>query len=148
MGAYPQNPFAPEYMAGLAKPPISKLGYEDRPFDYLYSPPNNQLSANQEILGDSVQIQTDADFELRGWYISTATGLFQIRLGDATGYQFSSGLIISSGISSNPSRPTVFSPQHSFPAGSRVIVDIQDLSGNPNTIQIVLVGVKRYRMGK
>lgn len=144
--AYPLNQFSPDYMSGIAQPPPQKLGYEDRPFTYLYVPPNGQLTANQELTAQTVQIQTDSDFELRAWYILEATGSFQIRIGDAVGYQFSSGLMLSAGISTDPSNPTVFSPQHPFPAGSRILIDIQDLSGAPNNIQIGFVGVKRYRM--
>lgn len=143
-GAYSLNQFSPTYMQGVARPPTQQTGYEDRPYDYLYVPPGGQLSANQELLGQTVQIQTDSDFLLRAWYVSTPSGLFQIRLGDATGYQFSSGLLLSGGISTDPSNPTVFSPQHPFPAGGRIVIDIQELSGLTNAIQIVFKGVKRY----
>jgi len=146
--SYPLNRFAPNFQQGIAQPTAQRLGYEDRPYSYLYSPPNGQLLANQELTAQTVQIQVDSDFELRAWYISTAAGLFQIRLGDATGYQFSSGLLLSQGISLNPSKPTVFSPQHPFPAGSRIIIDIQDLSGAPNPLQIVFMGVKRFRLNQ
>jgi len=143
---YKLNQFSPEYMAGLMQPPPQQSGYEDRPYNYVYPPPNGVLTPNQALAGQTVQIQTDSDFELRAAYIATATGLFQIRIGDATGYQFSSGFMLSSAFSQDPSNPTVFSPQHPFPAGSRIVIDIQDLSGLTNTIQIIFVGVKRYRM--
>jgi hypothetical protein len=128
--SYPMNQFAPDAFQGIPHPVPSQTQFEDRPYDYLYAPPTGQ-------------IQPDSDFELRAWYISTATGLFQIRIGDATGYQFSSGFMLSTAISTDPSEPTVFSPQHPFPAGSRLMIDIQDLSAAPNTIQIVFKGVKR-----
>jgi hypothetical protein len=146
--AYRLNQFSPDAFQGTPQPPPQQLGYEDRPFDYVYNPPTGALSASQILSGQTVQIQTDSDFELRAWYIATATGLFQIRLGDATGYQFSSGYILSGAISTDPSNPTVFSPQHPFPAGSRIMIDIQDLSAAPNTIQIIFKGVKRFRMGQ
>jgi len=144
--SYPLNQFAPDAFRGIAQPPPSQLGYEDRPYDYLYVPPTGALTALQILSGQTVQIQTDSDFELRAWYIATATGLFQVRIAHATGYQFSSGFILSPGISSDPSNPTVFSPQHPFPAGSRIMIDIQDLSNAGNTIQIVFKGVKRFRL--
>ena len=144
--SYPLNQFSPDAFQGVPQPPPTQTGYEDRPYDYLYVPPTGALTADQVLSGQTVQIQTDSDFELRAWYIATATGLFQIRIGDATGYQFSSGYILSTGISTDPSEPTVFSPQHPFPAGSRIMIDIQDLSGAGNTIQIVFKGVKRFRL--
>lgn len=142
------NQFAPDAYQAVPSPPPQQTGFEDRPYDYLYVPPAGVLLASTTLAGQTVQIQTDSDFELRAWYISTATGLFQIRLGDATGYQFSSGFIISPGISTDPANPTVFSPQHPFPAGSRIMIDIQELSGSDNTIQIVFKGVKRFRLNR
>jgi hypothetical protein len=146
--SYPMNQFAPDAFQGVPHPNPQQTEFEDRPYDYLYAPPTGALSASQELAAQTVQIQTDSDFELRAWYISTATGLFQIRIGDATGYQFSSGFMLSTAISTDPSNPTVFSPQHPFPAGSRIMIDIQDLSAAPNTIQIVFKGVKRYRLNR
>jgi len=146
--SYPLNQFAPDAFQGVPQPPNQQLGYEDRPYDYLYVPPNGVLLANAVLLGQTVQVQVDSSFELRAWYIATASGLFQVRIGDANGYQFSSGYIISAGISADPSNPTVFSPQHPFPAGSRIMIDIQELSGSNNTIQIVFKGVKRFRLAQ
>lgn len=145
---YPLNQYAPDYQQGFMQPPPEVVGYEDRPFEYVYNPPGNELTANQLINPDSVAIQTDADFWLAGWYISTATGSFQIQLQDSNGYQLQSGMINSAAISASASKPTVISPAHPFPAGSKIQVVIQDLSGSTNTVQIVFKGWKRFRIEK
>jgi hypothetical protein len=144
MSSYPMNQFAPDYFQGLALDPNASV--EPKPFSYVYNPPNNQLTALQEIDGDTVAIQTDADFYAFGWYISLFTGSFQIRLADSTGYQLQSGFINSGAISQSSNKPTVLSPAHLFPAGSKILIDIADLSNATNPLQIVFPGVKLYKI--
>jgi hypothetical protein len=146
MSSYPQNQFAPSYQQGLQQPPSEIVGYEDRPFEYVYNPPNGELTADQLINPDSLAIQTDADFWAAGWYISEYTGPFQIQLLDSTGYQLQSGMINSAAISQSASDPTVLSPAQPFAAGSKIQIVIQDLSGAPNPLQIVFKGWKRFRI--
>jgi hypothetical protein len=138
------NQFAPDYFQGLALDP--NASFEPKPFQYVYNPPNNVLGANQEIDGASVSIHTDADFYLYAVYLSLYTGPFQFRLADSTGYQLDSGMINSGAYSQSSNQPTVKSPAHLFPAGSDIFLDIEDLSGAPNPLQIVFVGVKMYKI--
>lgn len=144
--AYPLNQFAPTYFQGANTPPPGTVGYEERPYDYVYAPPTGQLTANQFSNPDSLAIQTDADFYCYAWYISLFTGAFQIQLIDSSGYQLESGMINSAAISTNGSDPTVFSPGHPFPAGGKIQIVIQDLSSAPNPLQIVFKGVKRFQV--
>jgi hypothetical protein len=146
MSSYPMNQFAPSYQQALMRPPAEVVGYEDRPFEYVYNPPTGALTALQIINPDSLAIQTDADFWLAGWYLSQYTGSFQLQLLDSTGYQLQSGLINSAAISQVASDPTVLSPAHPFPAGSKIQIIIQDLSDAPNALQIVFKGWKRFRI--
>lgn len=143
---YPMNQFAPVALAGVQRPPAELVGYEDRPFEYLFNPPGGQLTANQFINPATVAIQTDADFYMASWYLSLFTGVFQVQLLDSTGYQLQSGMMNSGGLSQADNDPTVFSPAHPFPAGSKIQVVIQDLSGATNPLQIVFKGWKRFRM--
>jgi len=148
MSSYPMNQFAPSYQQGLMRPPAEVVGYEDRPFEYVYSPPNGELTALQLLNPDSLAIQTDADFWCAAWYIAQYTGAFQIQLLDSTGYQLQSGMINSAAISQVASDPTVLSPAHPFPAGSKIQIVIQDLSDATNQLQIVFKGWKRFRIQK
>ena len=144
MSTYPMNQFAPDYFQGLALDPNAVT--EPKPFDYVYNPPYDQLTALQEIDGDTVSIQTDADFYLFGMYISLYTGPFQYRLADSTGYQLESGFINSGALSQSSNDPTVISPAHLFPAGSKILIDIADLSDETNPLQIVFKGIKLYKI--
>lgn len=128
------------------QPPPAVVGYEDRPFKYVYNPPTGELTANQLINPDSLAINTDADFWLAGVYLSLFTGSFQFQLIDSSGYMLSDGMINSAAISNQESDPTVFSPAHPLPAGGKLQIVIQDLSGAPNPLQIVFVGWKRFRV--
>jgi hypothetical protein len=144
--SYPLNQFAPEYLSGVEIAPAADVGYEPRPYTYIYNPPNNELTAGQ-ILQDSLSIEVDSDFLLFGWYLPLFTGQFQILIADSTGYNLMSGPLNSGAISQSSSAPTVFSPAHPFPAGGRIqIITLQDLSGAPNPLQIAFVGEKLFRV--
>jgi hypothetical protein len=144
-GKYEMNQYAPSFFQGVPVAPSDQVGYEPRPYSYIYNPPNNELTADQSI-SDSISIETDSDFLLFGWYLSLYTGAFQIQLADSTGYNLQSGLLNSGAISQSSSDPTVFSPSHPFPAGGRIqIIQLQDLSGASNPLQIVFVGEKLFR---
>lgn len=146
--SYAATPYAPDYFAGLDTPPKEVLGYEDRPFDYIYNPPNNQLTALQEIPKDQVSIDSDADFLLDAWFISKFTGAFQIQITDANNYQLQSGFVNSAALSQSSSDPTPFKPSHPFPASGKLYIAITDLSDATNPLQIVFRGRKRYRISK
>jgi len=146
MSAYSKNQFAPSFFEGVNLPPPQQVGYEDRPYDYIYNPLNGQLTALQNIVGDTVAIQTDADFLLYAVYISLYTAPFQVQFVDSYGYQLSNGFMNSGAFSQSSSNPTVFSPAHPFPAGGKILINIQDLSGATNNLQLVFKGVKRFRV--
>jgi len=148
MSSYPLNQFAPSFFQGVAVAPSDQVGYEPRPYSYIYNPPNNELTALQSIT-DSISIETDSDFLLFGWYISLYTGPFQIQLADSSGYNLMSGMMNSGAISQSSSDPTVFSPAHPFPAGGRIqIIQLADLSDATNPLQLVFVGEKLFRVNR
>ena len=142
---YPMNPFAPAYKQGMNIPPPEETGVSPKAFTYPYNPPNGQLAANQLLENDSVPIDTDADFYIAGWYMSLFTGVFQIALTDAEGYQLTQGFINSGGISMSASNPTILSPAHPIPAGGKIQINIQDLSAATNPLQIAFVGWKSFK---
>ena len=142
------NQYAPSFFMGVETPDPSQVGYEPRPFTYIYDPPGNQLTALQELTNDSVQIDVDSDFRLFAWYISLFTGEFEIQLADSTGYYLMSGFMNSGAISQSSAIPTIFSPAHPFPAGGKILININDLSGETNPLQIAFVGEKLYRANR
>ena len=131
---------------GASYVPPGEPIYEDRPFEYVYNPPNGQLTANQFLNPDSVAIETDADFWCAGWYLAQYTGPFTILLLDSQGTALQSAPIYSAALQTSSSNPTILSPGHPFPAGGKIQIIIQDVSGETNPLQIVFKGWKRFRL--
>jgi len=145
MSSYPMNQYAPSFFQGLDVADPSQIGYEPRPFTYIYNPPNNQLTSLQQVVNDSVQIDVDSDFRLFAWYIALFTGEFEIQIADSTGYYLFSGFMNSGAISQSSAVPTIFSPAHPFPAGGKILININDLSVATNPLQIAFVGEKLFQ---
>jgi hypothetical protein len=144
----PMNQYSPDYFRGVNVASPEQVGYEPRPFTYIYNPPNNELTALQELTNDSVQIDVDSDFRLFAWYIALYTGEFEIQIADSTGYYLFSGFMNSGAISQSSAIPTIFSPAHPFPAGGKIVININDLSDSTNPLQIAFVGEKLFRVGR
>lgn len=117
-------------------------GFYDRDFEYVWQPPNGQLTANQSLKTQQA-INVDADFWCAGWYVPVATGAFEVLITDSDGYQWSNIPMNSAGLSVNGGNPQVLTPSHRFPAGGKIQIDIRDLSGATNNVQINFKGWKR-----
>ncbi len=136
------NPYATPVLNGLT--PEFPRGYVDVSFDYVY---DVALLANQVLRDQSVPIHTDSDFVLRAVILTQATGAFSIRFNDSQGYYLSSGFMLSANfLSGTVPYPYPIFPELLFPAGSRIGIEINELSAAPNTVQMVLRGAKRYRL--
>lgn len=130
-----QNVFAPEALNGVPSLP----DVAEAPFDYVY---DVTLSANQQLLDQTVSVDTDSDFELRAVLVGVSSAPFSVRWSDGQGYYTSSGQIVSSafqGLQPFPCFPSLI-----IPAGGRIGVDISDLSGGSNIVQLIFRGVKVY----
>jgi hypothetical protein len=136
------NPFAPAAYNGVVQ--RQEEPYLDVDFTYVY---DVVLALNQLLVDQVVPIMNDSDFVWRALILSASTGAFRIRFSDAQGYYFSNGYLLSGNflVGLIPV-PWVINPEAQFPAGGRIGVDIQDLTGAQNTIQLLFRGVKRYRL--
>ena len=136
------NPYAYPALAGINLPP----GQAVVPVDFGY-PYDVTLTALQNLTDEAVAIHTDSDFALRAIRIAQATGAFRIRLNDSQGYYLSSGKLYSGNfLSGGVPFPFPLGVQFIFPAASRIGIEIEDLSGQANTIEILFEGAKLYRL--
>lgn len=141
MNQYIPNAYAPVGYAGIND--ASPEGYVDRKGDYFY---DIALTANQALVGEQVNIDTDADFIWMGLVI-VSEGNFNVRFYDASNYALSNAMTASGLYSIYGAQPSPINPVLPFPAGSKITLDITDTSGSSNTGQIMFVGMKRYRFG-
>ena len=136
------NPNATAVLNGLV--PEFPEQYIDVSFDYVY---DVALTASQQLRDQSVPIHTDSDFVLRAVILSQATGAFSIRFNDSQGYYLSAGFMMSANfLSGTVPYPYPIFPELLFPAGSRIGIEINELTAAPNTVQLVFRGAKRYRL--
>lgn len=134
------NPIAPPGIQGID--PSAPMGYFDVPFGYTY---NVTLTALQAIIGDTVSIFTEADFLLRG-LIMTRTGQFSVQFQDGQGYYLQSAQVLSTNLPNTPGDPFPIFPEVLYPAGGKIYINITDISNAQNAVQILFLGVSRYKI--
>jgi hypothetical protein len=136
------NPLAPPAYNGLSGD--YPYGYVDVDFTYVY---NVTLAANQFLRDQVLALSTDADFVWRALIAASQTGVYSVRFSDSQGYYLSNGMIPNANFlyGTVPVPYPVF-PEIVLPAGGRIGIDIQDLSGAQNSIELTFRGVKRYRL--
>lgn len=135
------NDYAPPAYNG-----IGDVGpqFAHQAYDYVF---DRDLTADQE-LQTQVDIERDADFCWRAVYVAVNTGAFAVRFSDSDWYWLASGRISNGNLQGDASSPFPVLPEIILPAGGRIGIDIQDLSGSPNTVQIVFRGAKRYLLDR
>lgn len=116
------------------------IGLDDLPFWYPINPV--QLTANQQGVQASVQVDNDSDFELR-WLVASSTGLFSAVLLD----RFTSRPLMPSAINGENIFGTAQLPfrlpkPYLIRRTSSILGTFNDRSAAANTIQIGLVGYK------
>jgi hypothetical protein len=135
------NPYAPPAYNGMLD--AAPAGYVDVdfkiPFDVV-------LTANQDAPNLARDVPTDADFIWRATIANVQTGEYSVQFKDTQGYEFSNGLIHRINISASAIAPSVNGHEIVIPAGGQIGIHILDLSGFGNTIQILFLGVKRYKL--
>lgn len=140
------NPFATPVLAGVNAESQFPEGYIDVDFTYVY---DVVLTALQSLRDQAVPIHVDSDFAFRAMIVAQNTGPFSIRRSDAQGYYLESGFLLSGNfLSGAVPYPFPTFPELLLPAGSRLGIEINDLSNAQNTIQILFRGAKRYHLPK
>ncbi len=136
------NPLAPPAANGIANG--SPYNCMDQSFNYVYPV---SLAAGQLLSNQSVSILTEPDFLLRG-LLFTTIGIFSLRLQDGQQYYLSNDLVESSNLLGTAGDPFPVFPEVFYPAGGKIVLDIQDTSGATNTGQIIFIGAHRYKVSQ
>jgi hypothetical protein len=135
------NPYAPPAYNGVMN--AAPDGYVDAPF---VVPFNAVIPANTNVPNLRRDVPTDADFIWRATVADVQTGAYSVQFSDSQGYQFSDGLIHYLNLSASAIAPAANGKEVVIPGGGKIGIDILDLSGAENTIQILFKGVKRYKL--
>jgi len=137
-----KNPYSPPAYGGTSYP-----GVDYQPMDFSPVVPAVVLTANQALTDQSITIENDADFDWMAIIIPTFTGAFKIRFYDSQRFALSNDFInYRAFVQNNAPSYYIITPSILVPAGGAVYYDITDLSGAGNTIQIVLRGVKLWKL--
>jgi hypothetical protein len=135
------NPLAPPVYNGL-----SSVGpnYEDKYFCKSFSV---ALTANQTLTNVPVNLDKDADFFWEAVLVNPPGQPFGVRFYDSSNYRLSDGFVGSFVFAANVGigAPYVLLPAFFFPAGSSILMDLQEQSGSNNAgIQFLFLGKKRF----
>jgi hypothetical protein len=136
------NAIAPPVVQGIDTPG-AETGFVDVGYGYPF---DVTLTANQLLTNQALAILSNADFVWRG-LLFTSTGAFSIRIYDGDQYALSTGLIMSQNLTATPGDPFPWFPEVWYPAGGKILIDIQDTSASGNTVELLFIGANRYRLG-
>ncbi len=136
------NPLAPPAANGVMD--ASPFNCLDQSFNYVYT---FSLTSFQVLSNQSISILTEPDFLWRG-LLFTSTGAFGIRFQDGQQYYLSNDFIQSGNLLGTAGDPFPVFPEVFYPAGGKIVLDIQDLSGASNTGQIIFIGANRYKVSQ
>jgi hypothetical protein len=133
-------------LRGLGEAPVTpapQQEYHEEPFELVF---NKTLTALQDVPDLSQFVDADGDFV---WMATkgTQTGDYEVRFQLPNGRYQSSARIRNANEIGSAQFPVPKFPAVVLPAGSKIGIDIKDLSNAENTVQIVFIGLKRLRVG-
>lgn len=129
------NPLAPPVYGGLQTP--------EGAVDFTY-PYDKTLLASTGI-SDTIKTNTDADFHMTAIIINVYTSIkFSFRLNVNGVYYLSSSQILAANLNGDPSAPTPVMGKFIIPRGADLNIDLTELSGADNSIELLFRGMKLY----
>ena len=132
------NPLAPPIYGGLTAP--------DGSVDFTY--PYDITLAGNQLLNDVIKTNTDADFQLTAMIINVYTSIdFSIQRNINGVYFLEASGVLAGNWASDPSAPPPTMGKLIIPRGADLNITLQELSGAPNTIEILFRGLKLYGSG-
>lgn len=110
---------------------------------FAYSLAPAQLAANGTAIAN-VAIQGDSDFLLMK-VTGGRTGAYRLQITDAScGWNYSDNFVDDANLIGTAQQPNVLLHPQLILANSNLVVQLQDTSAAPNTVQVVLEGVKLF----
>ena len=120
--------------------PATQANYKEEHFVYPYQV---TLTANQALTDQSLLIDGDSDFIALAVH-GTKTGAYSIRIKNGNGRYVSSVQLKDVNCVGSAQFPVPFTKPLLLDRRGRIGIDITDLSGAPNTIELCFVGLKRF----
>lgn len=102
------------------------------------------LTANQALTDQSVIIDADSDFLVLG-LAGTQTGAYRVNFKSGNGRYVAQSQLRNANIVGTGQFPVALPKPVLVPARGRLGIDITDLSGAGNTIELVFIGIRLYR---
>lgn len=111
----------------------------DYPFDIV-------MASGANLTNEGIRTDVDSDFLLYGLTIDSFTSiLFSLLFKDSSGNYFSSKPVMAANYAGQGSAPYLFVGRpRIFPPGSSLGIQIKNLSGAENTVQLLFRGEKRF----
>ena len=134
------NPYATPALVGGQQ---QSEQWIDMPFNYVY---DRTLSADERLESQSVTVDNDSDFLLRGIQLGAGPSTFTFVLYDSQGYYLMDEPIPGNVLVTNfRYMPLPVIPELPFPAGSSIGLRVNNTDPlQPITIQLIFCGVKRF----
>lgn len=138
------NPYAPEWMTGIFRPPETPAGYEDRRRDYAKT---ITVSANSTLFNQAMPIDGNTDFLAREFEFGVKSGTFSINYGDIqVRFRDGAGNRLSQDFLNIQDIEGPIFPQLLLPSGTNVLIDAKNNTGSSITFQCIFGGVKRFTL--
>lgn len=122
-------------------PPAQQAYYEEPAAIVL----DITLSASQARNGVGVFVDGDGDFRLEA-ISGSSTGAYSLRFKTPREKNFPDSQARNSNLVGTAAFPFPLPAPMTYPAGAKISFDLTDLSGASNTVQLVLIGYKLFRV--
>ncbi len=103
------------------------------------------LVANTEYLSQGLNVDGDADFILLGIAGNATSSSYQLRLKLKNGRPLSNAYVNAANLVGTAQFPVALPREIQFDASGQIGLDIKDTSGSSNTVQLIFIGVKRFK---
>lgn len=102
------------------------------------------LTANQKLPDQTVSIDGDSDFLILG-LCGTQTGNYRVNFKSGNGRYLANQALKNANLVGTGQFPIPLPKPMIVPARGRIGVDVEDLSGAGNTIELVFIGIRLFR---